>query len=32
MTKAKPAQKIIVFFCRPCGEYHLETKFPELYG
>jgi len=22
---AKYAQKILFFFCRPCGEYHLKT-------
>jgi hypothetical protein len=21
----KTAQKIVAFFCRPCGEYHLKT-------
>lgn len=21
----KPAQKIVHFYCRPCGEYHLKT-------
>ena len=21
----KPAQKILHFYCRPCGEYHLKT-------
>jgi hypothetical protein len=25
MPKTKYAQKIIHFFCRPCGEYHLKT-------
>jgi hypothetical protein len=25
MSKIKYAQKIIHFFCRPCGEYHLKT-------
>jgi hypothetical protein len=25
MGKAKYGQKIIYFFCRPCGEYHLKT-------
>jgi hypothetical protein len=25
MSKTKYAQKIIHFFCRPCGEYHLKT-------
>jgi hypothetical protein len=25
MGKIKYAQKIIHFFCRPCGEYHLKS-------
>jgi hypothetical protein len=25
MGKTKYAQRIIHFFCRPCGEYHLKT-------
>jgi hypothetical protein len=25
MGKTRYAQKIIHFFCRPCGEYHLKT-------
>jgi len=24
MSKTKHAQKIISFFCRPCGEYHYK--------
>ena len=23
--RSKYAQKILFFFCRPCGEYHLKT-------
>jgi hypothetical protein len=25
MPKQKYGQKILHFFCRPCGEYHLKT-------
>ncbi len=25
MTMAKYGQKILFFFCRPCGEYHEKT-------
>jgi hypothetical protein len=25
MSKTKYGQKILFFFCRPCGEYHLKT-------
>jgi hypothetical protein len=25
MSKSRYAQKIVMFFCRPCAEYHFKT-------